>query len=205
MTSLRSGVKMGLMKKNKTTTLELRFLVVGDKKVISKVDNQKIFKNYPKSILLFQKIKNIGIACVYSTVDVEFGAIECTIYPKGKKKKKPTTFYYITTNSLNHIKLEILFKEIDNYGVKTGEIKIETGKICFQPLGPSKNKRSDINKSGTLDKKVEENLIKEFKKWNNTFIYDAENGIYEIFQYDFNIKEDPNLNNYDTMFSVKKK
>ena len=78
---------MGLMKKNKTTTLELRFLVVGDKKVISKVDNQKIFKNYPKSILLFQKIKNIGIACVYSTVDVEFGAIECTIYPKGKKRK----------------------------------------------------------------------------------------------------------------------
>jgi len=68
-----------------------------------------------------------------------------------------------------------------------------------------KNKRSDINKSGTLDKKVEENLIKEFKKWNNTFIYDAENGIYEIFQYDFNIKEGSDLNNYETMFSVKKK
>ena len=40
-----------------------------------------------------------------------------------------------------------------------------------------KNKRSDINKSGTLDKKVEGNLIEEFKKWNNTFINDAENGI----------------------------
>ena len=67
-----------------------------------------------------------------------------------------------------------------------------------------KKKRSDINKSGTLDKKVEEKLIKEFKKWNNAFIYDAENGIYEIFQFDFNIKEDPNVNNYDTMFAVKK-
>ena len=39
-----------------------------------------------------------------------------------------------------------------------------------------KNKRSDINKSGTLDKKVEGNLIEEFKKWNNTFICDAEKG-----------------------------
>ena len=56
-----------------------------------------------------------------------------------------------------------------------------------KPNKQMKKKRSDINKSGTLDKKVEENLIKEFKKWNNTFIYDAENGIYEIFQFDFNI------------------
>ena len=189
----------------KTTILEQQFLVVGDKKVISKNVNQKKIKRYPKDSFSFRKIKNIKIVSIYSTQEVEFGAVECSIYPKGKKKEKPTTFYYITTNSLNHIKLETLFKEIDNYGVKTGEIKIETGKICFQPLGPSKNKRNDINKSGTLDKKVEENLIKEFKKWNNTFVYDAENGIYEIFQYDFNIKEDPNLNNYETMFSVKKK
>ena len=192
---------------NKTTIHQNHFLIVGDNKIISNTDNQNKIRDYPKNLLQIKDIKNTKLTSIYSTHDVEFGSIECTIYPKVKGKKKPSAFYYIPTNSLHNIKIENLLKEIDVNGAKTGDIKIETRKICFHALGKTENKNSGyIGESGGIsDKKVNEAAKKEFKKWNNSFIYDVENGTYEIFQFDFIYEGDSDIDNYDTMFSVKKK
>ena len=189
---------------SKTTTLQQQFLLVGDNEIISKSENLKKIKN--SKFLIQGDIKNTQLTSIYSTHDAEFGAVECNIYTNSKGKKKPSNFYYIPTNSLNHIKIESLINKIDIEGSKTGEIKIETGKISFHPLGNTENKDSGyIGKRNNLtEKKVKENLDKAFKKWNNSFIYDVEKGSYEIFLFDF-YYDGSEINSNDTMFSVKKK
>ena len=190
---------------NKSTTHQNHTLVVGDVKIISKSENQKKIRNYPKNILEIKDIENTKLTAIYSTCEVEFGSINCNIYSDKNSKKKPTKFYYITTNSLDHTKLDELITEIDDLGNKTGEIKIETGKIYFHALGNTEDKDCGYigESSEKKDKKVEENLKKEFKKWNNSFIFNVPNGIYKIFQHDFIYNEDE-TEHYDTMFSVKK-
>ena len=148
---------------SKTTTLQQQFLLVGDNEIISKSENQKKIKN--SKFLIQGDIKNTKLTSIYSTHDAEFGAVECNIYTNSKGKKKPSNFYYIPTNSLNHIKIESLINKIDIEGSKTGEIKIETGKISFHPLGNTENKDSGyIGKRNNLtEKKVKENLDKGFQ------------------------------------------
>ena len=189
----------------KSTILQNRFLIVGDSKIISKSENQKKIRNYHKDILATKDIANTKLTAVYSTHEIEYGSINCDIYINSKEKKKPTRFYYITGNSLNHTKVESLIKDIDNAGQQTGEIKIESGKICFHALGNTENKDSGYigEQSKGKDKKVEANLRKEFKKWNNSFTFGVPNGTYEIFQHDF-YYEEYDTERYDTMFCVKK-
>ena len=192
---------------SKYTTLQYYTLVVGDAKIISKTENQKKIRNFPKDILQIRDIENTKLTAIYSTSDVEFGSISCNIFTDKNIKKKPNKFYYIPKNSLENSNIEDLISEIDDMGNKTGEIIIKTGKIYFHVLGNTENKDSGfIGKSSKIkDKKIQANIKKEFKKWNNSFIFDVSNGTYEIFQYDF-IYEEPEheSEHYDTMFSVKK-
>jgi len=188
---------------SKSTTLQNRFLIVGDSKIISKPENQKYIRN---SINIF-KMPNTAstkVTAVYSTYEIEYGSTNCDIYINSKEKK-PTRFYYLTRNSLYHTEVESLITDIDNAGHKTGKIKITSGKICFHALGNTENKNSGyIGKSSKKsNKKVEVNLRKEFKKWNNSFTFDVSNGIYEVFQHDFEYEEF-DVEHHDTMFSVKK-
>ena len=189
---------------SKSTTLQNRFLIVGDSKIISKPENQKMIRN---SINIPQGpvTANTAVTAVYSSHEVEYGSINCDIYINSKEKKKPTRFYYITSNSLNHIEVESLITDIDNLGQKTGKFKITSGKICFHALGNTENKNSGyIGKSSKMsDKKVEANLRKEFKKWNNSFTFDVSNGTYEVFQHDFHYEEF-DFEHHDTMFCIKK-
>ena len=172
---------------SKSTTHQNRFLIVGDSKIISKPENQKKIRNYPKDISAIKDIDNTKLTAIYSTSGIEFGGDECDIYINSNEKKKPTRFYYITDNSLNHTKVDSLITDIDNTGKKTGEVKIESGKICFHALGNTENKDSGY-----------------IAEWNNSFIFNVSNGIYEVFQFDFIYKENE-IENCDTMFSVKKK
>ena len=189
---------------SKSTTLQNRFLIVGDSKIISKPENQKMIRN---SINIPQGpvTANTAVTAVYSSHEVEYGSINCDIYINSKEKKKPTRFYYITSNSLNHTEVESLITDIDNLGQKTGKFKITSGKICFHALGNTENKNSGyIGKSSKKsDKKVEANLRKEFKKWNNSFTFDVSNGTYEVFQHDFHYEEF-DFEHHDTMFCIKK-
>ena len=190
---------------NKSTTLQQQFLLVGDTGVISKSENQKQIRE--SQYLTQGGIKNTQLASIYSTNDAEYGSVDCNIYTNSKGKIKPTSFYYIPTNSLNYIKVDELIKKIDAEGSKTGEIIVDTGKISFQPLGNTENKDSGYIgvRSNIKDKKVKENLDKSFKKWNNTFIFDVEKGNYQSFLFDFKYSDEPDVENYDTMFSIKKK
>ena len=199
------GTLMTKLTLNKSTTHQNHTLVVGDAKVISKSDNQKKIRNYPKDILEIKDMENTKLTAIYSTREVEFGSVNCNIYSDKNSKKKSTKFYYITTNSLEHTKLDDLINEIDEMGGKTGEIKIDTGKICFHALGNTENKDSGYigETSKSKDKKVEANVRKEFRKWNNSFTFDAMNGTYQILQHDFIYDEDE-TEQYDTMFCVKK-
>ena len=108
-------------------------------------------------------------------------------------KKKPKNFYYIPLNSLKHIKVDDLIKKIDNESSKTGDVKISTGKISFNAL---------------VDTGYKHHLIKNQKtqknEWNNSFTYKVDNGIYDVYSYDFEY-EGPEVENYDTMFSIKKR
>ena len=189
---------------SKSTTLQNRFLIVGDSKIISKPENQKMIRN-SKHTPEMPDTENAKVTAVYSSYEIEYGSINCDIYINSKEKKKPTRFYYITSNSLHHTKVESLITDIDNVGQQTGEIKIESGKICFHALGNTENKDSGYigEQSKEKDKKVKSNLKKEFKKWNNSFTYDVPNGIYEIFQHDF-YYEEYDFEHSDTMFCVKK-
>ena len=65
-------------------------------------------------------------------------------------------------------------------------VKIESGKICFHALGNTENKDSGY-----------------IAEWNNSFIFNVSNGIYEVFHFDF-IYEENEIEERDTMFSVKK-
>ena len=191
---------------SKSTIHQNRFLIVGDSKIISKPENQKKIRNYPKDISAIKDIDNTKLTAIYSTSDIEFGDCgECDIYINSNEKKKPTRFYYITDNSLHHTEVDSLITDIDNTGKKTGEVKIESGKICFHALGNTENKDSGYigEQSKGKDKKVEANLRKEFKKWNNSFTFGVPNGTYEIFQHDF-YYEEYDTEHYDTMFCVKK-
>ena len=187
----------------KSTTLQKQFLIVGDRKIISKPEIQK--KIRPGNILELKDLVKIKLTSVYSTLEAEYGSVGCSIYVNVKEKKKPTRFYYITSNSLEHTEVESLITDIDNAGQRTGKIKISSGKICFHALGKTENKDSGYigESSKNEDKKVEANLKKEFKKWNNSFTFDVSNGTYEIFQHDFHYKEF-DIEQYDTMFCVKK-
>ena len=189
---------------SKSTTLQNRFLIVGDSKIISKPENQKKIRN-SINIPEMPDTANTKVTVVYSSYEIEYGSINCDIYINSKEKKKPTRFYYITSNSLNHTEVESLITDIDNLGQKTGKIKITSGKICFHALGNTENKNSGyIGKSSKMsDKKVEANLRKEFKKWNNSFTFDVSNGTYEVFQHDFHYEEF-DFEHRDTMFCIKK-
>ena len=153
----------------------------------------------PKST---KKIKNTKITHIYSAQSIELGdTVPCNVYHSKIGKKKPTNFYYIPQNSLHHIKIEKLIKKIDSESTKTGEIKITSGKICFHALGKTQNK--DSGHIGRQTKFID-SLSKSFKKWNNSFTFAVEKGIYEIFEYDFRYNDDAELKCMDTMFSVKK-
>ena len=171
---------------SKSTTLQNRFLIVGDSKIISKPENQKMIRN-SKHTPEMPDTENAKVTAVYSSYEIEYGSINCDIYINSKEKKKPTRFYYITSNSLHHTKVESLITDIDNVGQQTGEIKIESGKICFHALGNTENKDSGY-----------------IAEWNNSFIFNVSNGIYEVFHFDF-IYEENEIKECDTMFSVKKK
>ena len=151
----------------KDTILTQQFLIITDQKIASENINKKI-----------KNSKTVGI---YSTTDAEFGAVECEIHLKEEEKKETSSFYYITTNSLNHIKLNSLIKKIDTEASETGLIKVESKKIYFYPI-------VDEGKNHPKD-------------WNKTFSFDVDNGVYKIFQFDFYI--DGDQTRCDTMFSVK--
>jgi hypothetical protein len=172
------------------TTFQQMFLLISDKKInLKKGDFREI-------MVQKKKIKNTKIVSIRSDADAEYGAVSCNIYSEKIKNKKPTVFYYITQNTLAFIKLNVLLKETKDLWEKTGTIKIETGKIFFQPLMESKMKKGDI-------------LEKE--GWNKSFLSEAENGIYEVFQFSYFCKEDPKIGiigggeGEDRMFVVKKK
>ena len=190
---------------SKSTTLQNRFLIVGDSKIISKPENQKMIRN-SINIPEGPVTANTGVTAVYSSYEIEYGSINCDIYINSKEKKKPTRFYYITSNSLNHTEVESLITDINNAAQKTGKIKIVSGKICFHVLGNTENKNSGYIgvASKIKNKKVEANVRKTFKKWNNSFTFNVPNGNYEIFQHDFHYEEFA-FEHHDTMFSVKKK
>ena len=190
---------------SKSTTLQNRFLIVGDSRIISKPENQKLIRN-SNVLPEMPDTANTKVAAIYSSHEIEFGSINCSIYIDSKEKKKPTSFYYITSNSLNHTEVESLITDINNAAQKTGKIKVVSGKICFHVLGNTENKNSGyIGVSSKIkDKKVEANVRKTFKKWNNSFTFNVPNGTYEIFQHDFHYEEF-DFEHHDTMFSVKKK
>ena len=189
---------------SKSTKLQNRFLIVGDSKIISKPENQKLIRN-SKVIPGMPDTVNTKVTAVYSSYEIEYGGINCDIYINSKEKKKPTRFYYITSNSLHHTEVESLITEIDNAGQQTGKIKVVSGKICFHALGNTENKNSGYigETSKIKNKKVEANVKKTFKKWNNSFTFNVPNGTYEIFQHDFHYEEF-DFEHHDTMFSVKK-
>ena len=177
-------------------------LIAGDNEILSKTVNQNIIRKYPKIFIKIKKIKNTKITHIYSAQSIELGdTVPCNVYHSKIGKKKPTNFYYIPQNSLHHIKIEKLIKKIDSESTKTGEIKITSGKICFHALGKTQNK--DSGHIGRQTKFID-SLSKSFKKWNNSFTFAVEKGIYEIFEYDFHYNDDAELKCLDTMFSVKK-
>ena len=100
---------------SKSTTHQNRFLIVGDSKIISKPENQKKIRNYPKDISAIKDIDNTKLTAIYSTSGIEFGGDKCDIYINSNEKKKPTRFYYITDNSLHHTKVFLLFPTNVNY------------------------------------------------------------------------------------------
>ena len=85
-------------------------------------------------------------------------------------------------------------------------LKTKSGKRSSCDFDSTKSPRCRPKKKGSRkksNKKVEVNLRKEFKKWNNSFTFDVSNGIYEVFQHDFKYEEF-DFEHYDTMFCVKK-
>ena len=81
--------------------------------------------------------------------------------------------------------------QINNIQVGSHKIRYvtyppESGKICFHALGNTENKDSGY-----------------IAEWNNSFIFNVSNGIYEVFHFDF-IYEENEIEERDTMFSVKK-
>ena len=95
------GTLMAKYVLSKSTTLQNRFLIVGDSKIISKPENQKMIRN-SINIPQMPDTANTKVTAVYSSYEIEYGSINCDIYINSKEKKKPTRFYYITSNSLNH-------------------------------------------------------------------------------------------------------
>ena len=83
---------------NKSTTHQNHTLVVGDVKIISKSENQKKIRNYPKNILEIKDIENTKLTAIYSTCEVEFGSINCNIYSDKNSKKKPYSLLTSTSN-----------------------------------------------------------------------------------------------------------
>ena len=178
---------------SKSTILQNQFLIIGDYQVISKPSNIKKISLGEKNLINLRDIKNTKLASVYSTHDADFGTVLCGVYLDDKEKKKPKNFYYVPLNSLKHIKINDLIKKIDNESSKTGDVKITTGEISFNAL---------------LDPGYKHHLLKNQKtqknEWNNSFTYKVDNGIYDVYSYDFEY-EGPEVENFDTMFSVKKR
>ena len=178
---------------SKSTIHQHQFLIIGDDEIINKSSNLKIISKGTTNLLNIGKIKNTKLTAIYSTHDADFGTVLCGVYLEDKEKKKPKNFYYIPLNYLKHIKVDDLIKKIDNESSKTGDVKISTGKISFNAL---------------VDTGYKHHLIKNQKtqknEWNNSFTYKVDNGIYDVYSYDFEY-EGPEVENYDTMFSIKKR
>ena len=178
-------------------------LIVGDYEILSKNINQKNIRKYPKIFSKIKNIKNTIISHIYSAQSIELGdTVPCNIYHDKTVKKKPTNFYYIPQNSLYHIKIDKLIKEIDSGSTIAGEIKITAGKICFHVLGNTQNKES-----GHIGKQTKfiKSMSKSFKKWNNSFTFFVERGTYQVSEFDFLYNDTSESKCLDTMFSVKKK
>ena len=163
-------------------------LIIGDNEILSKKSNlKKIFEGY---FLNVKDVKNIELASINSSHDEEFGAIVSGIYVDQKEKKKPKDFYYVTLNSLKHIKIDNLISKINKDGNKNGAVKITSGKICFLATEDSGYKHVRLKNQKTSK-----------NEWNNSFTYNVENGVYEIYSYMYEYGD----GDYDSMFSVKKK
>ena len=64
---------------SKSTKLQNRFLIVGDSRIISKPENQKLIRN-SKIIPGMPDTVNTKVTAVYSSYEIEYGSINCDIY-----------------------------------------------------------------------------------------------------------------------------
>ena len=84
---------------SKSTTLQNRFLIVGDSRIISKPENQKLIRN-SKVIPEMPDTANTKVAAIYSSHEIEYGSINCSIYIDSKEKKKPVPILSVSNGDL---------------------------------------------------------------------------------------------------------
>jgi len=157
--------------------MDTAYCLLSDKKINLKKSDLKRKWELDKSI------KNTKVISIRSFIDIEFNFTEYEIYSKKIKNKRPSEFYFLSKNALALYDVEKLLKETKEYLENTGKIKIETGKFFSEPLSRTKNSQ-------------EENL-------NKSFSSEAENGVYEVFQFDFPCNE-ADVEGDDRLCIVKK-
>ena len=177
-----------------STVHQIEFLIIGDNKILSKPSNLKKISQGNKNLINNTDIKNTKLVSIYSTNGANMGGFMCGIYLEAKEKNNPKNFYCVPFNSLKHKKIDDLIKKIENEGKKlSGEVKITTGKICFNAILDTGYKHIRLKNQKTFK-----------NEFNNSFKYEVENGIYEFYSYTYEYKGS-DVENYDEMFSVKKK
>jgi|TARA_Y100000294_G_C8310846_1_gene238667 hypothetical protein len=160
--------------------LDHPYCLLSDKKINLKKGDLK------KVMLGSKSIKNTKVFTIRSFADGEFGFTEYKIYSKKIKNKKPSEFYFLTKTALASYDVEKLLKKTKEYLENTGKIKIETGKIFSEPFSRTKNSH--------------------IENFNKSFSSEAENGVYEVFQFDFicNEADSAGVKGDDRLCIVKK-